>query len=129
MRIAAATIDTLSGAIGAFMQASETIPPPYGQIVGAVSAAAVTAAGIAEIAKIKSTKVNGSSGSAATPTAMAVASAPTLTTEVANVRSLTSASEENRLNQMASDQRVYIVASDIEASQNQIKTQVAESSF
>ena len=129
LRIAAATIDTLSGAIGAFMQASETIPPPYGQIVGAISAAAVTAAGIAEIAKIKSTKVNGSSGSAATPTAMAVASAPTLTTEVANVRSLTSASEEDRLNQMASDQRVYIVASDIEASQNQIKTQVAESSF
>ena len=129
LRIAAATIDTLSGAIGAFMQASETIPPPYGQIVGAVSAAAVTAAGIAEIAKIKSTKVNGSSGSAATPTSPAVASAPTLTTEVANVRSLTSASEEDRLNQMASDQRVYIVASDIEASQNQIKTQVAESSF
>ena len=129
LRIAAATIDTLSGAIGAFMQASETIPPPYGQIVGAISAAAVTAAGIAEIAKIKSTKVNGSSGSAATPTSPAVASAPTLTTEVANVRSLTSASEEDRLNQMASDQRVYIVASDIEASQNQIKTQVAESSF
>ena len=129
LRIAAATIDTISGAIGAFMQASQTIPPPYGQIVGAVSAAAVTAAGIAEIAKIKSTKVNGSSGSAATPTSPAVASAPTLTTEVANVRSLTSASEEDRLNQMASDQRVYIVASDIEASQNQIKTQVAESSF
>lgn len=129
LRIAAATIDTLSGAIGAYMQASETIPPPYGQIVGAISAAAVTAAGIAEIAKIKSTKVNGSSGSAATPTSPAVASAPTLTTEVANVRSLTSASEEDRLNQMASDQRVYIVASDIEASQNQIKTQVAESSF
>lgn len=129
LRIAAATIDTLSGAIGAFMQASETIPPPYGQIVGAISAAAVTAAGIAEIAKIKSTKANGSSGSAATPTAMAVASAPTLTTEVANVRSVTSASEEDRLNQMASDQRVYIVASDIEESQNQIKTQVAESSF
>lgn len=129
LRIAAATIDTLSGAIGAYMQASETIPPPYGQIVGAISAAAVTAAGIAEIAKIKSTKVNGSSGSAATPTSPAVASAPTLTTEVANVRSLTSASEEDRLNQMASDQRVYILASDIEASQNQIKTQVAESSF
>ena len=129
LRIAAATIDTISGAIGAFMQASETIPPPYGQIVGAVSAAAVTAAGIAEIAKIKATKTSGSSASASTPTAMAVASAPTLTTEVANVRNLTSATEEDRLNQMASDQRVYIVASDIEASQNQIKTQVAESSF
>ena len=128
LRAAAATIDTISGAIGAFMQASETIPPPYGQIVGAAAAAAVTASGIAEIAKLKSTKVSGSSAST-TPSTPAVASAPSLTTEVSNVRSVTSASEEERLNQMASDQRVYILSSDIEASQNQIKTQVAESSF
>lgn len=128
LRIAAATIDTISGAIGAFMQASQTIPPPYGQIVGAAAAAAVTASGIAQIAKLKSTKVSGSAASD-TPSTPAVASAPTLTTEVSNVRSVTSASEESRLNQMASDQRVYILASDIEASQNQIKTQVSESSF
>lgn len=129
LRIAAATIDTISGAIGAFMQASETIPPPYGQIVGAASAAAVTASGIAEIAKIKNTKVSANGGSGSTTRSSAVASAPTLTTQVANVRTLTSASEEDRLNQMASDQRVYILSSDIEASQNQIKTQVQESSF
>ena len=128
LRIAAATIDTISGAIGAFMQASETIPPPYGQIVGAISAAAVTAAGIAQIAQIKSTKVKGASSSSANPTSPVV-SAPTVTTEVSNVRSVTSASEEDRLNQMASEQRVYILASDIEASQEQIKTQVSESSF
>lgn len=128
LRIAAATIDTISGAIGAYMQASETIPPPFGQIVGAAAAAAVTASGIAEIAKLKSTKVSGSAASD-TPGTPAVASAPPLTTEVSNVRSVTSASEEDRLNQMASDQRVFILASDIEASQNQIKTQVAESSF
>ena len=128
LRIAAATIDTISGAIGAFMQAAETIPPPFGQIVGAAQAAAITAAGIAQIAKIKNTKVSGSAASA-NPGTPAIASAPTLTTEVANVRSVTSASEEDRLNQMASDQRVYILASDIEASQNQIKTQVSESSF
>lgn len=128
LRIAAATIDTISGAIGAFMQASETIPPPYGQIVGAAAAAAVTASGIAQIAKLKSTKVSGSASSD-TPSTPAVAPAPTLTTEVSNVRSVTSASEEDRLNQMAREQRVYILASDIEASQNQIKTQVSESSF
>lgn len=128
LRIAAATIDTISGAIGAFMQASQTIPPPYGQIVGAAAAAAVTASGIAQIAKLKSTKVSGSASSDS-PSTPAVASAPTLTTEVSNVRSVTSASEEDRLNQMARDQRVYILTSDIEASQNQIKTQVSESSF
>ncbi|MBR5013492.1 MAG: hypothetical protein IKY16_02675 [Bacteroidales bacterium] len=128
LRIAAATIDTISGAIGAYMQAAATIPPPYGIITGAIQAAAVTAAGIAQIAQIKKTKVSGSSQSSSIPTS-AISSAPTLTTEVSNVRSVTSASEEERLNQMAKDQRVYILADDIQASQDQIKTQVAESSF
>ena len=130
LRIASATIDTISGAIGAYMQAVKTLPSPAGAIVGAIQAAAVTAAGMAQIAKIKNTNVAASeSASNTSPNIPAISAAPTLTTEVANVRSLTSASEEDRLNQMASDQRVYIVASDIEASQNQIKTQVAESSF
>ena len=128
LRIAAATIDTISGAIGAYMQAAATIPPPYGIITGAIQAAAVTAAGITQIAQIKKTKVSGSSGQSSVTTP-AVASAPTISPNVANVRSVTSASEEDRLNQMARDQRVYILADDIQASQNQIKTQVAESSF
>ena len=128
LRIAAATIDTISGAIGAFMQASQTIPPPYGQIVGAAAAAAVTASGIAQIAQLKKTKVSGSAGNSSIPTP-AVASAPTINTDMPRVRSVTSASEEERLNHMAKDQRVYILADDIQASQNQIKTQVAESSF
>lgn len=128
LRIAAATIDTISGAIGAFMQASQTIPPPYGQIVGAAAAAAVTAAGIAQIAQIKKTKVSGSAGNTSIPST-AIASAPTINTDMPRIRSVTSASEEDRLNQMAKSQRVYILSSDIEASQNQIKTQVSESSF
>ncbi len=131
LRIAAATIDTISGAVGAFMQASETIPPPLGQIVGAAAAAAVTASGIAQIASMKAVKT-GQSGGAETSTPVsvsAITSAPDIPTEVANVRTMTSASEEDRLNQMASSQRVYILASDIEASQKQIKTQVSESSF
>ena len=127
LRIAAATIDTISGAIGAFMQASETIPPPYGQIVGAIEAAAITAAGIAQIAQMKSTNVSGEGSSR--PTISAMASAPNLQPNVTNVRSVTTASEEDRLNQMAKEQRVYILASDIQASQDQIKTQVSESSF
>ena len=127
LRIAAATIDTISGAIGAYMQAAATIPPPLGTITGAIQAAAVTAAGVAQIAKIRSTKVSGTSSSAMPVSAMVAA--PTLTTNVDQVRSVTTASEEDRLNRMARDQRVYILASDIEASQTQIKTQVTESSF
>ena len=128
LRIASATIDTISGAVGAFMQAVQTIPPPFGAIVGGVQAAAVTAAGIAQIAKIKSTKVSGSASNSA-PSAPAVTSAPVQTMDIQQVRSVTSASEEDRLNQMASDQRVVLVMSDLEVKQNQSRVQVAEASF
>lgn len=128
LRIASATIDTISGAIGAFMQAVQTIPPPMGAIIGGIQAAAVTASGIAQIAKIKSTKVSGSASNSA-PTAPAVTSAPVRTIDIQQVRSVTSASEEDRLNQMASDQRVVLVMSDLEVKQNQSRVQVAEASF
>lgn len=128
LRIASATIDTISGAVGAFMQAVQTIPPPFGAIIGGVQAAAVTAAGIAQIAKIKSTKVSGSASNSA-PSAPAVTSAPVQTMDIQQVRSVTSASEEDRLNQMSSDQRVVLVMSDLEVKQNQSRVQVAEASF
>lgn len=130
IRIAAATIDTISGAIGAYMQASATIPPPAGQIIGAIQAAAVTAAGIAQIAQIKNTDISGGSSSSPSSGSMsAVVPAPTLDTEIPTVRNLTGASEEERLNRMAEDQRVYILSSDIEASQNSRRVRVRESSF
>ena len=128
LRIAAATIDTISGAVGAFMQAAATIPPPMGAIIGGIQAAAVTAAGIAQIAKMKSTKVSGSASNSA-PTAPAVTSAPVRTIDIQQVRSVTSASEEDRLNQMSSDQRVVLVMSDLEVKQGQSRVQVAEASF
>ena len=128
LRIASATIDTISGALGAFMQAVTTMPPPFGAIFGGAQAAAVTAAGIAQIAKIRNTQVSGSASNSA-PTAPAVASAPSMTMEIPNVRSITSVSEEDRLNQMASDQRVVLVMSDLEIKQYQTRVQVAESSF
>lgn len=122
LKIASATIDTISGAIKAFMSCQE-LPPPFGQIAGAANAAAVTAAGMANISKMKSTQV-GSHGSSGVSV-----SAPSIPTILPNVRSITTATEEERLNQMSSDQRVYILSSDIEASQNHIRVQTAESSF
>ena len=130
LRIASATIDTISGAIGAYMQSVATIPPPAGAIVGAVQAAAVTAAGLAQIAQIRNTQVKASETGTVPETAIpAITSAPSTSTDIPQVRSVTSASEEDRLNRMAQDQRVYILSSDIEASQNQRRTQVSESSF
>ena len=59
----------------------------------------------------------------------ATVNAPTPTAEVQQVRTLTGASEEERLNRMASDQRVYIVYSDIEAAGKGARTRVRESTF
>ena len=126
LRIAEATINTISGAIGAFMQATATMPPPFGAIVGAVQAAAVTAAGIAQIAQMKKTNMS-SSGGVSAPSA--VVNAPNVETTLTPTRNITTASEEERLNQMAKDQRVYIVSSDIEAALDGNKTRVEESSF
>ena len=95
--------------------------------MGAVQAAAVTAAGLANIAKMKATKV-GSSGTEATATPVSV-EAPTLQTSVRQVRNVTSASEEDRLNQMASKQKVYLVTSELEAKQEDTRVQLAEASF
>ena len=131
LRIASALIDTISGAVGAFTQASKTYPPPYGQIIGAASAATVTAAGIANIAKMKSVQEDATTDSVSTASAStpAVVQAPALTTQVSQVRTVTSASEEDRLNAMTYDRRVVLVTSDLELKQDQQRVQVAEASF
>ena len=108
------------------MSAVAQFPAPYGLIVGAAQAASVTAAGMAQIAQIRKTKV-GTSGTSSAPSA--VVSAPQVETNLPSVRSVTTATEEERLNQMAQDSRVYIVSSDIEAALNDNKTRVEESSF
>lgn len=126
LRIASATIDTISGAVGAYTQAAESIPPPYGIILGAAQAATVTAAGLAQIAKMKSTNVSGSGSSGSVG---AVQSAPAVTVQIPQSRSITSASEEDRLNRMSSDQRVVLVTSELEMHENQQKVRLAEATF
>lgn len=129
LRIASATIDMLQGAVTAF-SSSMQLGPIAGPIVGAVNAAAVVAMGIANINKMKATNVEnppeGGGTSSATPASV---SPPNIDTQLMSVRNVTSASEEDRLNQMASSQKVYILQSDIEAAGHQSKVQVAETSF
>ena len=125
LRIAAATIDMLQGAVTAYATA-QTLGPIAGPIVGAINAAAVTAAGLANIAKIRSTDTSGNSAPNDSYAAPAVADAPQVNPEVQVVRNLTGQSEEERLNQ---PQRVYILQSDIEAAGNQSRVTVAESTF
>ena len=129
LRVASATIETIAGAVAAYMQAQD-LGPIAGPIVGAVQAAVVLATGLAQIQKIKNTDVNkDKSSSGSVGSISASVSAPTVTPRVEEVRNITSASEEDRLNRMADDQRVYILSSDIEASQRQTRTRVKESTF
>lgn len=128
LRVASATIDMLQGAVTAYSSA-QSLGVPMGPIIGAINAAAVIAAGIANIAKIKATQVSANSSSSQTPTAPAQVNAPTVTPQVQQVRTLTSASEEDRLNRMADDHRVYILSSDLEAERDQHRVQVEETTF
>ena len=130
LRIAAATIDMLQGAVTAFAQA-QSLGPIAGPIVGATNAAAVIAAGTTNIAKIRSTQVS-KNGPASAPSASVspVVSAPVQDyTPPEQLRTITSASEEDRLNRMADPARVYILQSDIEAAGRASKVQVDESTF
>lgn len=128
IRIAGATIDTISGAIGAFMQSVKSIPAPFGAIVGAAQAAAVTAAGVANIAKIRSTNISSRTGGNV-PTIDANVPAPSVSTSIPQTSIINSNTQEDRLNRIASDQRVYILQSDIEAEDKSRKVRIAEATF
>ena len=127
LRIAAATIDMIQGAVTAYSTA-QSLGPIAGPIVGAANAAAVVAAGLANIAKIRATQVSKSSAPSTTATTAASVSAPSVQT-VNPTTVTTGARTETALNSAAQPQRVYILQSDIEAAGSTSRVQVAESSF
>lgn len=130
IRIASAVIDTISGAVGAYMQGVKSAPPPMGVIIGGIQSAAVTAAGVANINKIKATNFDGSSTNVPnTETPPPVVSAPNIIMDVPQVNTIQSASDEEILNARAAAQRVYIVQSDIEESGRRAEVLQSEASF
>lgn len=129
LRVIAATIDMIQGAVTAFSTAQE-LGPIAGPIVGAINAAAVIASGLVNIAKIKSTNVSkDSAGTSVTPSAPAAVQAPALDNAVPQTTVVTGAKTETALNRASQPQKVYILQSDIEAAGDTSKVQVAESSF
>lgn len=125
LRIAAATIDTLQGAVTAYTSA-QSLGVPMGPIVGAANAAAVTVMGSANIQKIRSTQVSGTGSAVVQP---APISAPRFDVGPQQTTLVQGSSFEDLLNRLSGDQRVYILQSDIEAAGHTSKVQVAESSF
>lgn len=129
MRIASATIDTISGAIAAYTGTIEVVKGPAGVILGAVQAAAVTAAGLAQIAQIRNTSVTGGGGGGASGVNVAQA-APSTALNLEQVRSVTGGGGTERLNgRKQQPSRVYILASDLQAERNDARARVAETSF
>ena len=125
MKVASAIMTTLQGAVSAYVSGVESgIPAPGNIILGAAQAATVTAAGMANVAQIKRTNP-GDTGSASVPAFQA----PSVPTTMNTTRSITSQSEEDRLNYMARDQKVVLIMSELEAKQGQRQVQLAESSF
>lgn len=128
LRIAAATIDMISGAVTAFSTAQQ-LGPIAGPIVGAINAAAVVASGLANIAKIRATNVSKDAAPTSTAPAQATVSAPALETAVPTTTVINGARTETALNRAAQPSRVYVVQSDIEAAAQDTRVQVAEASF
>jgi chromosome segregation ATPase len=126
LRIASSTITTLAGAAGAFAQASSTIPPPVGPILGAVNAATVIATGMAQIAKMRSTNVSASESAGGGSVAPVTVTPPTPTAEIPTFTNITGQRQEEAINQ---GQRVYIVSSDLEANGRRVQVQENETSF
>ena len=129
LRTASAIIDTISGAIAAYMNGVKALPLPPGAgiALGVAQAATVLAAGMANIKKIQSTKVGSGGGESASVPALATA--PAYAPAISMTRSVTGRSEVERLNKMASDSRVYLVYSDLEIANTRQRVRVQETEF
>lgn len=126
-QIAQATIQTISGAIAAFMSC-QSLPWPANAIVGAVQAAAVTAAGVAQIAKIKNTQLGGSNSLSSNVSAGAVQPEPE-TYQPQYYANPTGESEVVKLADSIKNQRVILVESDVTAAQEKAKRVRVESTW
>ena len=128
LRIAESIINTISGAVAAFTGTIKSIPGPAGIALAAINSASVLAAGYANVRKIQQQKV-GSGGDGGGASIPAIATAPATPASIQQVRTITGATEEQRLNAMAGDQRVYLVYSDVEAAARSQRVKVQETSW
>ena len=133
LQIVAATIDMFSGAVQAYATA-QSLGPIAGPIVGSINAAAVTAMGIANINQIKSQKFGSSSTSGASTPAQATREAVNIDFSGVSVNPLLDEQADiNRMTTLSetqpSEQRVYILQSDIADSQRQVEVRQSNTTF
>lgn len=135
LQIATAIVNGLAGVAMAVSNAM-IIPPPAGPIIGAINAATVIATTAAQIAKIKSTTFDSGGGGsvggdvasvAATPTPAAVEYTPKYSTNVTGNSETVNLA--NAVSERQTNQRVYVVESDINEAGKRVEIREAESTF
>ena len=125
-----AFINMLAGSVGAFSQASATIPPPYGQIVGAAAAAAVIAQGIAQIVQIENAKKKRKADSISGAGASMAQVTPVFPDyQPQQVGIMTGESETEQLANALTKTPIWVSVKDIDDAQERGRTRVAESTF
>lgn len=127
LQIVQTTINMLAGSFGAFAQASQTIPPPYGQIVGAAAAAAVIAQGIAQIAAIRAANKNG--GGTGGSTMMAQVTPVVSDYQPQMVGTATGEQETEQLANALQKQPIWVSVQDIDSAQERGRVRVTESTY
>lgn len=126
MQIAIATMNMLAGITAALSGAFTTKSGPWDIAMAAVQAATIAASGTANIMKIKNTDLTGNVPSGAMGAVTPSSNIFGTDIPFSYVRNVTSASETDALNQ---DNRVYILESDIQASNKKVSVRESESSF
>lgn len=129
LRAASATMDAFAAANSAY-QAMASIPV-VGPALGVAAAAAALASGIANVRQILATNTRTTNTASATSANVAASAvqAPAVIQEVAATRTLTTSTQEQQLNRMASDTRVYVVESDIAQAGKKVSVREGESVF
>lgn len=127
LQIVQTTINMLAGSFGAFAQASQTIPPPYGQIVGAAAAAAVIAQGLAQIAAIKAANKKG--GGTGGSTMMAQVTPVMTDYQPQMVGTATGEQETEQLANALGKQPIWVSVQDIDSAQERGRVRVTESTY
>lgn len=127
LQIAAATIQTIEGAVGAFMQGMANFPAPYGAIIGAAQAAVATAAGVAQISQIKAVDPTGKVTITPAPTQIQGVAASPLLNEENDIVGLTSLNVNGKSEQK--ETRVWISQDDLENSSEQVEIREKNTTF
>lgn len=122
LKVAEAIMNTISGALGAYMQASSSYPAPYGQILGGIAAASVAASGWAQIQSLKSAN----SGTTVTTSY----TQPKVSDYNPNyTRVLTTSDDTAYLTKAVESANISVSVTDINEVQNRVKVRDNESTF